>query len=314
MDDDGMVSMLMAKKTSDTGDSTSMTWIPILDTVGLRKSREDSFWPVTIQNGKLVCVPLKGVDFPNPARRPLTTSLALRMPLARTGTGKSFGLEEVSARANLALDHKNFLNDFNVNSGSADADAVDTKFNEICAQVDKLNLQLFIQMAQASKLEAALDLVNRFHLEKSFELAMNAADKLNYRKLSDRIYDMMGQKYSSNQDDEDLDDHTADGDSYYDGDSYGGSVATFSDNYVEKRNVSPETATIGKQTAARQNEVTDKPKSRKRINPFATNTKISPGKKLQTLNSPVPKKPALSRMSTFSAESRRRMKASKEIL
>ena len=85
MDDDGMVSMLMAKKSNDSLDSASMSWIPILDTAGIRKSREDSYWPVTVQRGKLVCIPLKGTDFPNPARRPLTTSLPLRMPLARAG-------------------------------------------------------------------------------------------------------------------------------------------------------------------------------------------------------------------------------------
>lgn len=86
MDGDGMLSMLMAMKPdNETGDHTSFSWVPMLDTVGLRKSREDSHWPVSVQNGKLICVPLKGVAHPNPARRPLTTSLLLRMPLVRNG-------------------------------------------------------------------------------------------------------------------------------------------------------------------------------------------------------------------------------------
>ena len=55
----------------------------MLDTLGLKKSREDYFWPVSIQNGKLICVPLKGVRHPDATRRPLTTSFSMRMPLAR---------------------------------------------------------------------------------------------------------------------------------------------------------------------------------------------------------------------------------------
>jgi chromosome transmission fidelity protein 4 len=89
MDDDGMVSLLMATKPDETGDDSSFSWVPMLDTIGLRKSREDSFWPVSIQNGKLICVPLKGVSYPNPTRRPLTTALQLRIPLARDGKDKT---------------------------------------------------------------------------------------------------------------------------------------------------------------------------------------------------------------------------------
>jgi chromosome transmission fidelity protein 4 len=89
MDDDGMVSLLMTMKPDDSGDIYSSSWVPMLDTIGLRKSREDSFWPVSVQNGKLVCVPLKGVPHPNPIRRPLTTSLQLRIPLARDGKDKT---------------------------------------------------------------------------------------------------------------------------------------------------------------------------------------------------------------------------------
>lgn len=90
MDDDGMLSMLMTMKPDgESNDPASFSWAPMLDTVGLRKSREDSFWPVSVQNGKLICVPLKGgMNHPNPARRPLTTSLQLRIPLARDGNDK----------------------------------------------------------------------------------------------------------------------------------------------------------------------------------------------------------------------------------
>lgn len=86
MDSNGMLSMLAvdAKRFADK-DSHSFcwSWSPVLDTVGLRKSRDDSFWPVTVQDGKLICVPLKGGNgYPDTARRPVTSALSLRMPFA----------------------------------------------------------------------------------------------------------------------------------------------------------------------------------------------------------------------------------------
>jgi chromosome transmission fidelity protein 4 len=89
MDDSGMLSMLMSMKPSrESGDNASFSWIPMIDTVGLRKSKEDSFWPVCVQNGKLLCVPLKGVLHPNPARRPITSALQLRIPLVKDGNNR----------------------------------------------------------------------------------------------------------------------------------------------------------------------------------------------------------------------------------
>lgn len=91
MDTDGMLSMLVSVEKSDAQNESNMftwTWSPVLDTVGLRKSLEDSFWPVTVQDGKFICVPLKGGnEHPDAARRPVTTALSMRMPFAY-GTDK----------------------------------------------------------------------------------------------------------------------------------------------------------------------------------------------------------------------------------
>jgi chromosome transmission fidelity protein 4 len=91
MDESGMLSMLVAMKAQSLpGNNSSFrwAWIPVLDTIGLKKSREDVFWPIHVQDGKLICVPLKGVQYPDAARRPLTSSLQLRMPLARGDGGR----------------------------------------------------------------------------------------------------------------------------------------------------------------------------------------------------------------------------------
>ena len=81
-DQEGIVSMLVLSKTENQANMTGK-WVPLLDTLGLKKSREDHFWPVSIQNSKFVCVPLKGTKHPDATRRPLTTAFQMRLPLAR---------------------------------------------------------------------------------------------------------------------------------------------------------------------------------------------------------------------------------------
>lgn len=88
MDSDGMLSMLARYPTTNSNGTSSAlgsnngNWMPMLDTVGLKKSMSDMYWPVEVHGGKLVCVLLRGGhEHPNAARRPVTTTLRLRMPL-----------------------------------------------------------------------------------------------------------------------------------------------------------------------------------------------------------------------------------------
>ena len=54
---------------------------------------------------------------------------------------------------------------------------------------------MFTAIVEAGKLERALDLVERLHLEKSFEIAMTIAD--HHRKLVDLIEDVKERRFSS---------------------------------------------------------------------------------------------------------------------
>jgi hypothetical protein len=91
MDSGGILSMLVPATNASFSSSRSWKWAPVLDTVGLRKSSDDHHWPVTVYDGKLICVPLKGGNtYPDAARRPVTTSLSLRMPLARSVVAKTY--------------------------------------------------------------------------------------------------------------------------------------------------------------------------------------------------------------------------------
>jgi chromosome transmission fidelity protein 4 len=68
-------------------------------------------------------------------------------------------------------------------------------------------LKLFAATVEAGKLERALDLVDRLHLEKSYELAMAIAD--NHRKLVDLIEDSKDRKFGGHEEDQDVDDYEA---------------------------------------------------------------------------------------------------------
>ena len=92
MDSDGMLSMLIATCVEENDDAlpTSWEWSPFLDTVGLRKSSDDRFWPITVFDGKLVCIPLKGgTEHPDATRRPIASTIGMKIPLARSTLAKT---------------------------------------------------------------------------------------------------------------------------------------------------------------------------------------------------------------------------------
>jgi hypothetical protein len=57
---------------------------------------------------------------------------------------------------------------------------------------------LFAALVDASKLERAYDLVNRLHLEKSFEIAMTIANR--HRTLVDMIEEAMDRRFGAPED------------------------------------------------------------------------------------------------------------------
>lgn len=170
--------------------------------------------------------------------------------------------------------------------------------------MDKVTLKLLFKMIETSKVEAALDLVHRLHLEQSLEIAMTAADRSSHRKLSDKIFAIKEARFPIENDDEN---------SHEDDLSNADTTDFPNDHVLESRrvSVSPDGANLV-QKRKHENEFEYREKTKKsRRNPFATNIKKSPGKSL--VKSPA-SKPTLSRLSSFSAESRRLVNASKEIL
>lgn len=96
---------------------------------------------------------------------------------------------------------------------------------------------------KTGKLERALSIIHRLHLEKSFDIAIQASDKLGHRKLSDLIEDIKLERYPP-VDDDDLFDGDNSIDSRERTDSYDeASVTSDRVEQVKVRGISPEIRT-----------------------------------------------------------------------
>jgi len=93
-------------------------------------------------------------------------------------------LEEVSVRSNIALVQKKVNNDISMGDLMG-PDFEEGDYHEMCIQVDKVSLKMFSRYVEAGKLERALDLVSRFQLEKSYDIAMQMGEQ--HHKLLDFI-------------------------------------------------------------------------------------------------------------------------------
>lgn len=202
MDSDGMLSMLVATGPCDNAGTTFWEWVPVLDTIGLRKSTDDNYWPITLHNGTMVCIPLKGgMTYPDASRRPVTSTLGLRMPFARSILSKNSVLEELSVRSNIALAQKKFVNEIELSyDAKCDGNELEKEYNKLSKQVDKVTIKLFAAMVDSGKIDNAFELVGRLHSEKSFEIAMRYADR-HSDKLAGKIEKEMDLKFGAEESD-----------------------------------------------------------------------------------------------------------------
>lgn len=187
-------------------------------------------------------------------------------------------------------------------------------------------------LADAGKLESALDLVDRLHLEKSFDIAITVADRLNHRNLSDRIEEKKDIRFAV--------DDPMEEDVQEDYEAPFGKFASEDDDLAgeeegtpTKRRISPD-GHSSRNSKRSMDEASDedeeseqwsrpekKPRGEKAkkslikpTNPFAKKRLESPMKKPSVSPGKSPSRLALSRSSTFSTQSREKSKVSKRIL
>jgi hypothetical protein len=81
---------------------------------------------------------------------------------------------------------------------------ISSHFFHLFQTQDKVTLKLFASTVDAGKLERALDLVDRLHLEKSYDLAITLADR--HHKLADLIEEARERRFAVDADEEEEDD------------------------------------------------------------------------------------------------------------
>lgn len=300
----------------------------MLDTLGKKKSEDDSFWPVSVLDGKLLCVPLKGGhEHPDATRRPITTALDLRMPMANSGLKKSIQLEETSARASVALMQQKFVHELQLKDG-ADPMDLEEQYARSCAQVDKVTLRLFHESLQANLYERALDFVARLHLEKSFEIALTVSEQFRSRTLSDRIEMIKVARFAFFDDDEFIPEQNE-----HASNQYADTEQSFPEEYHSSlRRISPDTRSAsqlsGNKRKVDENEFDDESQQSSpskvcptpvTLNPFAKRQVFSPTKNVNKSKSALvgsvsSPKPKLSRNSTFTFKSKEETRTKKIFL
>ena len=110
-------------------------------------------------------------------------------------------MEELSVRADLALSQKKVLHDI-ANGEDEDDEDFEKEYSALSAQVDKVVLKLFNTTVEAGKLERALDLVGRLHMEQSYDIASKLADSHRKHKLVDLIEEAKEERFGGGQDDD----------------------------------------------------------------------------------------------------------------
>lgn len=223
-------------------------------------------------------------------------------------------MEELSVRAKLSLNQKKFVL-ANTASEGYDVTEMEDEYNGLCAQVDKVTLKLFMAIVESGKLERALDLVERLHLEKSFDIAVTVAERMNHRNLSDKIEDVKDRRFAVEEEDDDVEE---DDEMFPDSPREKKIVMERTPREPTSRNISPESHNKRNREEVDDNEEEEETPvvRRKKINPFAKKRLESPGRPLMspTKGAASPARVGISRLSSFSARSRETSKISKKLL
>lgn len=219
-------------------------------------------------------------------------------------------------RAKLALNQKKFMVN-HIRSLGYDVTELEEEFNGLCAQVDKVTLKLFMATVETGKVERSLDLVERLHLEKSFEIAITISERMNQRSLSDKIEEIRDRCFAVyDEDDEAEDDEAFETDALFpDSQHCDHATETKPTPKRSSRNISPESQIIPRNKRlideVHQEEVTVR---RAKVNPFAKARIASPARPSLSPRKESPARIGISRLSSFSARSRETTKINKKLI
>ena len=180
-------------------------WCPLLDLGRVQKSEFESFWPIAVQSGSLMCVKLHGGStYPLTQPRPHPTMLPLQLPLldAKSKFGK---LEDAYVKQGIAA----ALVRLDVESpgmiGIVDADDEQEQQHALVkaeAALDRALLKMIQASCERGNPSRALDLAMRLTLEKSHEIAAKLATAGEMPELHEKLMMLAQAKFCEESEEE----------------------------------------------------------------------------------------------------------------
>jgi len=188
MDSEGLVSGLVR--------SFGWHWTPLLETTRLQRNKMDSYWPVGVFNGSLMCSLLKGgEEHPSTNPKPLVSSLPLKLPLVATNNDQALQkLEETRLLAKAFLHQK--LHQQEVLAGEGlEEPRLEAELLRDQASYDAHLVKMIQQAGANENGERMLEVAEMLTLPKSLALAIRVADHYSLPQVAARISELMAARF-----------------------------------------------------------------------------------------------------------------------
>ncbi len=196
MDSEGLVSGLVK--------GFGWHWTPLLETSRLQRNKMDSFWPVGVFNGSLMCTLLKGGDeHPSTNPKPLVSSLPLKLPLvASSGSNDQalLKLEETRLVSKAFMAQKLHQQEVLAAEGLEEPQ-LEGELLRDQASYDAHLVKMIQQAAAGENGERMLEVAEMLNLQKSLELAIRVADHYSLPQVASRISDLLAARFPPSMDD-----------------------------------------------------------------------------------------------------------------
>ncbi|GAB5030478.1 wd repeat and hmg-box dna-binding protein partial [Nannochloropsis oceanica] len=188
MDSEGLVSGLVR--------GFGWNWTPLLETSRLQRNKMDSFWPVGVLNGSLMCSLLKGgEEHPSTNPKPLVSSLPLKLPLVVSNNDQALQkLEETRLLAKTFLHQKLHQQEILADEGLEEP-RLEVELLRDQASYDAHLVKMIQQAGANENGERMLELAEMLTLSKSLALAIRVADHYSLPQVAARISELMAARF-----------------------------------------------------------------------------------------------------------------------
>lgn len=187
MNSKGMLSSLM--------NIAGWRWVPVLDG-SLKKSVDQSFWPIAVKTDRLCYVLLNGESQPAIHPQPVIATKHFKIPICESKEGKDRGeIQNERSRSMLwqSLKSSNYTEQlktsesFRISCGYLDPDTL----SSLVAEADKSVLVLFQEACKAQRIPIAIDLCRRLVTEKAMWSGITIANYFGRTHLASMLQDLL---------------------------------------------------------------------------------------------------------------------------